>query len=164
MAFVLQSPSFKNGQEIPRIFTGDDEDHSPPLDWDQPPRETQEFALICEDPDAPTSEPFVHWLIYKIAPGHSTLAEDIPPDEEPDVPPLGSMQGKNSFGRIGYNGPLPPIGDKPHRYYFRLYALDQEMNLKPGLTRNQLMNAIRPHIIGTAVLMGRYRREAKKAA
>jgi Raf kinase inhibitor-like YbhB/YbcL family protein len=164
MAFVLQSPHFKNGQQIPEKFTGEGEDISPLLDWDDPPRGTREFALICEDPDAPTPEPFVHWVIYKISVGHSSLAENIPPDEELSVPPSGALQGRNSFDQIGYNGPMPPPGHGPHRYYFRLYALDQELHLKPGLTRNQLMNKIRSHILGSATLMGRYERAQKKAA
>src|SRR5262245_41575250 len=123
-AFRLQSPAFESGAAIPRKHTGDGEDISPALSWSDLPPGTQELALIVDDPDAPTPEPWVHWVMYRIPISASQLPERIPPAQR--VPqPAGAVQGRNTWPNgLGYRGPAPPKGHGVHRYFFRLYALD----------------------------------------
>src|SRR5262245_10597856 len=116
MAFTLRSPAFEPGQPIPKKHTGDGEDVSPPLTWDGVPDGTQEIALLCDEPDAPSREPWVHWVLYKISPDVRELPEGLPPRERLESP-AGALQGRNSWttGRTtGYRGPNPPSGT--HRY------------------------------------------------
>src|SRR3989304_2756237 len=125
MSIQLTSSAFTDGSPIPARHTCDGPDVSPMLKWSGAPAGTKSFALICDDPDAPAGT-WVHWVIYGIPPDTTDLPEGVPPDE---TLPDGSRQGKNDFGRIGYGGPCPPPG-KPHRYYFKIYALDTAP--KPG--------------------------------
>jgi len=150
---VLSSPGFVNGGEIPKHFTGEGEDVSPELIWDVVPEGTKGFAIICSDPDAPVGT-FIHWVIYNIPEATRRLAEGVPPDKELAD---GTRQGINGFRRIGYNGPKPPPG-KPHRYFFRLYALDTVLNLEPGASAGKLQEAMAGHILGESELMGVYGR------
>jgi Raf kinase inhibitor-like YbhB/YbcL family protein len=134
-------------------FTGDGRDISPPLQWTEPPAGTKALALICEDPDAPRGT-WTHWVIFNIPVGARALAENTPTSA---TQPNGAIQGKNDFGKSGYGGPAPPRG-KPHRYIFRLFALDAALTLKPGATRQQLLAAVEGHILAEARLMGTYGR------
>ncbi len=163
--FTLTSRAFQHGQPIPRKYTGEGEDVSPPLRWDGVPEGTKEFALICDDPDAPSPdapgpEPWVHWVLYGISAEVRGLPEGLARVERPQEPP-GALQGRNSWPEgenIGYRGPMPPPG-KPHRYFFRLYALSQPGPTQPGLTKKQLLQQIKDHILAEAVLMGTYQRK-----
>lgn len=153
MAFELKSAAFAHGSDIPQKHTCDGADLSPPLAWTSPPAGTKAFALVCDDPDAPSGL-WVHWVLWGVPPTAGTLPEGVKQD-----PTLGdgSRQGRNDFGKLGYNGPCPPRG-KPHRYFCRLYALDAAPSLEPGATRQQLLDAIKGHTLGQAELMGRYGR------
>jgi len=153
MAFELTTAAFANGARIPQKYTGDGPDVSPPLKWTTPPAETKSFALICDDPDAPMGT-WVHWVIWGIPPEKTELPEGLPKDKElPD----GTKQGTSDFRKIGYNGPAPPRGPE-HRYFFKLYALDVQLPLKPGATKSDLVKAMQGHILAEAQLMGRYKR------
>jgi len=148
----LTSPVFDTGGMIPVRYTCDGADISPALRWTSPPRGTQSFAIICDDPDAPAGT-WVHWVYYDIPAGIEGLPDKVPPQKEPVN---GGKQGVNDFRKIGYGGPCPPGGT--HRYFFTLYALDAVLNLNPGLTKKQLLKALAGHILGQAQLMGRYAR------
>ncbi len=148
----IKSSAFGSGEMIPVKYTCDGADFSPPLEWTAGPAGTKSFALICDDPDAPMGT-WVHWVIYDIPPTTSMLAEGITREKEL---PGGGTQGINDFRKIGYGGPCPPGGT--HRYFFRLYALDTVLGLKPGITRDQLLKAMKGHILAEAQTMGTYRR------
>jgi Raf kinase inhibitor-like YbhB/YbcL family protein len=160
MPLKFTSSAFENGQPIPRRYSGEGEDISPPLAWDAPPAGTQELALICDDPDAPTPKPWVHWVIYAIpADVHSLLA--AVPNEPQLQEPAAACQGKNSWDKgvtIGYRGPMPPPGHGTHHYYFRLYALDAKLNLAPGATKDKLLAAMKGHVLAEGKLVGKYER------
>ena len=153
MSFKIASTAFDDGGMIPRKFTCDGPDASPPLRWTSMFAATQSFALIVDDPDAPVGT-WVHWVLYNIPANTSELPEGM---EKQEQLANGAMQGRNDFRRIGYGGPCPPSG-KPHRYYFKLYALDTTLALKPGATKSELERAMKSHILGEAELMGRYGR------
>ena len=160
MAITLRSSTFTDGQPIDKQFTGDGQDISPQLTWDGVPEGTKELALICDDPDAPTAEPWVHWLIYKIEPTVSELPQGVPSGPRLEQP-ISALQGRNSWssGRtIGYRGPAPPPGHGVHHYHFRLYALDQPLDLKPGVDKHALLDAMEGHVLATGELIGTYRR------
>ena len=124
MKIKLASGAFQDGQTIPTQHTADGTDTSPPLKWENQPDRTKSLALICEDPDAP-GKTWIHWVIFNIPPETRELNEGVLPQE---VLPGGALQGTNDFGNVGYGGPSPPRG-KPHRYFFRLYALDKQLEL-----------------------------------
>ena len=149
----LKSAAFHSGESIPVRHTADGDNVSPPLTWDAPPAEAPALALLVEDPDAPLPEPFVHWLIANIDPAQSgrMLTEGV------HLIP-GSVQGTNSFGRLGYGGPEPPRGHGTHHYHFRLYALDQPLTLREGFGKEDLLAAMRGHVVATSELIGTYRR------
>ncbi len=152
MGIELFSPAFKEGELIPRKYTCDGPNLSPPLQWQNVPAGTKSLALICDDPDAPAGT-WVHWVIFNLPPHLSGLPENVPPQKElPD----GSLQGKNDFGQIGYGGPCPPYGI--HRYFFKIYALDIKLDLKSGVTKSQLLSSMEGHILSQGQLMGRYGR------
>ncbi|GAB4133841.1 YbhB/YbcL family Raf kinase inhibitor-like protein [Thermopirellula anaerolimosa] len=160
MSFTLTSSAFESGKPIPKKYTGEGADVSPPLEWKGVPEGTRELALICEDPDAPTKEPWVHWVIYKIPPETTSLPENVAKTSRLSQPP-GALQGKNSWPSgqtIGYRGPMPPPGHGRHHYYFRLYALDAKLVIEPGVTKSVLWMNIKDHIVGQAELMGTYER------
>ena len=150
MEINITSTAFEEGGMIPAKYTCDQEDVSPPLAWDSVPEGTKSLALICDDPDAPMGT-WIHWVLFNIPAGVSELSENVPPERELDS---GGKQGMNDFGRIGYGGPCPPGGT--HRYYFKLYALDIEIDLNPGATKEQLLKAMENHILAEAQLMGKY--------
>ena len=149
----LTSPAFADGAAIPKHYTGDGENRSPPLQWSAAPAGVKRYALICDDPDAP-GKTWVHWVIWNI-PGD---AKGLPEGEPGDASMRdGTRQGKNDFGGVGYGGPDPPAG-KAHRYFFRLYALDASLELPEDAGRGQLEQAMTGHIIGHGQLMGTYQK------
>jgi len=153
MKIEVSSTAFKEGATIPKQYTGDGKDVSPPLRWSEPPQGTKSFALICDDPDAPRKT-WVHWVLFNIPAQQRELKEAVPAQQEL---PNGAKQGKNDFGKIGYGGPAPPPG-KPHRYFFKLYALDTQLDLPAGATKDQLVAAMKDHILAEGQLMGLYSR------
>jgi Raf kinase inhibitor-like YbhB/YbcL family protein len=153
MTIQLTSPAFEEGNPIPTKFTCDDADVSPPLGWTDIPTGTASLALICDDPDAPVGT-WVHWVLYDLPPDTTGLEEAVPASERIDGL---ATQGKNDFKRVGYGGPCPPSG-KPHRYFFKLYALDSKLGLKPGATKKELEKAMKGHILAEGTLMGTYQR------
>jgi len=153
MEFILTSSAFEPGGTIPKLYTCDGPDVSPPLRWTDPPPWTRSLALICDDPDAPVGT-WVHWVLYSLPHEIRELPEGVPP--QPTLPG-GGKQGRNDFRKIGYGGPCPPRGPA-HRYFFRLYALDADPGLEPGATKQELLKAMTNHILAQAELMGRYRR------
>jgi Raf kinase inhibitor-like YbhB/YbcL family protein len=149
----IESKAFPAGGDIPVRFTCDGENVSPALSWSAPPRETQSLALIADDPDAPVGT-FVHWVLYDLPATARELPEGVPATPDPAT---GGRQGTNDFRRMGYGGPCPPPG-KPHRYFFRLYALDRGLGLPGGARRQQVDQAMKGHILEQAEVMGRYQR------
>ena len=152
MSFTIKTTAFPNAGTIPQKYTCDGPDLSPELSWTGAPPGTQSLALIADDPDAPVGT-WTHWIIWDIPPG-SGLPEGIANTE---LLKDGARQGKNDFKRIGYGGPCPPPG-KPHRYFFKLYALDTKLDLEAGASRKQLESAMKAHVLSQAELMGRYGR------
>ena len=154
---LLTSSLFKEGQPIPPEHTGEGKDLSPDLMWSGAPSATKEYALICDDPDAPTPEPWIHWVIYKIPASMTKLPAGTPPKERLENSVL--LQGKTSWpNRVGYGGPMPPPGHGWHRYFFKLYALDCELKMNPSATKNELLTAMKGHILAETTLMGKYKR------
>ena len=153
MTIELTSPAFAEGELIPAKHTCDGEDASPPLNWTGVPGAAKSLALICDDPDAPMGT-WVHWVIYGLPPMVADLAENVPTTE---TLANGARQGINDFNRIGYGGPCPPSG-RPHRYFFKLYALDAEIPLKARATKKDLLRAMEGHILAEGQLMGKYQR------
>ncbi len=151
----LESPAFKNGKPIPPIFTCDGKDISPMLKISGIPKGTKSLVLIMDDPDAPMGT-WVHWVVYNIPPQIKKLHRNFP---RKAVLPNGIKQGRNSWGKIGYGGPCPPKITGEHRYFFKLYAIDRKLNLPPGATKEQVLHAIKGHIIEKTTLMGRYKRK-----
>jgi Raf kinase inhibitor-like YbhB/YbcL family protein len=153
MTMQLTSPAFQEGQPVPRQHTGDGQDVSPALAWADPPAGANSFALVCEDPDAPRKT-WSHWVIFNLPADARGLDEGMPAQE---TLPGGARQGKNDFGNVGYGGPAPPRG-KPHRYFFKLYALDTLVDLPAGASRADLLGAVEGHVLAEAQLMGTYAR------
>jgi Raf kinase inhibitor-like YbhB/YbcL family protein len=149
----LTSPDFSSGGNIPKQFTCDGQDRSPALQWNAPPANSESLALIADDPDAPVGT-WVHWVLYDAPATLSAFPQNFPKTEQAQD---GTRQGKNDFGKIGYDGPCPPAG-KPHRYFFKLYALDTKLNLKPGATKRDVERAMQGHILAQGEYMGRYGR------
>ena len=153
MKFKLNSHSFSDGEDIPKKYSCDGDDVSPELHWaDQPPA-AKSFALIVDDPDAPSGT-WVHWVLFDL-PG---AAHDLPEGAGKGAPlPSGAQQGTNDFKKTGYGGPCPPPG-KSHRYFFKMYALDARLSLKASATKAEVEKAMQGHILGKGELVGRYRR------
>jgi Raf kinase inhibitor-like YbhB/YbcL family protein len=149
----ITSPMFSSGAEVPKRNTCDGENFSPQLSWDASPAGTRSLAVIADDPDAPRGT-FTHWVLYNLPAAAPGLPEHVAPQA---TLPDGSAQGRNDFGRIGYGGPCPPPG-RPHRYFFRVFALDTRLDLKPGATREELERAMQGHVLAQGELMGRYGR------
>lgn len=144
----IRSPAIRPNQEIPRRHVRDGDDLSPPLEWSGLPDDTAEVALICDDPDAPTPEPFVHWVLYGLPPDTRRLEEDT----------RQGVAGTNDWGESGYGGPQPPAGHGTHHYRFRVYALDQELGLPAGAGTEELLEAMRDHVLDQGELVGTYAR------
>jgi len=155
----LTSSSFQSQGNIPSQFTCEGQDISPELTWKNVPSATKSFALIVHDPDAPGAGGFTHWVVYNLPPSATHIAQNAPKAEKL---PGGGIQGRNDFGEVGYRGPCPPSGT--HRYYFYLYALDTELNLPPGASKDDVEKAIKGHVLEKAELMGKYKKGSSKAA
>ncbi len=153
---TISSPDFKNNDFLPAKFTGEGQDISPALDWENVPTNTVSIAIIMDDPDAPSGL-FTHWIIFNIPSVSKGLPQAIP---NKPVMKDNLMQGKNSAGTIGYYGPYPPPG-MSHRYQFHLYALDKIINAKAGASRKEALDAMQGHVISSAMITGIYQRWRK---
>jgi Raf kinase inhibitor-like YbhB/YbcL family protein len=153
MTLELSSSAFHEGKPIPERYTGDGKDISPPLQWTDPPVGTKCFALIADDPDAPRGT-WVHWVLFNLPPETRSLVEGVPKKE---TLANGAQHGTTDFGGVGYGGPAPPKG-KPHRYFFKLYALDDVLKLPAGATKADVETAMKGHVLAEAQVMGTYQR------
>lgn len=153
MSFAMKSTAFSNGGEIPRRYTCSGENVSPAMSWSEMPAKAQALVLIADDPDAPAGT-WTHWILWNLPARATSLPEAVPSRESLDN---GARQGRNDFGRIGYGGPCPPPG-KPHRYFFRLYALDAALDLKAGASRSELESAMKAHVVAQTEWMGQFKR------
>ena len=158
-AIVVESPTMTPGEMMPRDYTPDGRNLSPPLTWSSLPDGTRELAVVCSDFGAGNPPPWVHWIIYGIPATAVGLPGGLPILPDTPMPPelRGAMQGLNGWRRPYYRGPAPPAGT-PHLYHFTVYALDQALGLEPGLTRRQLLRAIEGHIIGQGDIVPVYER------
>ncbi len=145
----LRSEEFAHGEPMPNKYSREGDELSPPFVWDGVPEEADALALLCEDPDAPGEQPFTHWVVFNIPTEKTGL---------PEGGPIPGTEGRNDFGEQGYGGPMPPEGDGPHRYFFRLYAIDRVLDLQPDAGREQLVQAMQGHAIDQAEWMGTYER------
>jgi len=156
MSFSITSVAFNTGQEIPAQYTCDDKDISPPLQWTGLPEGTQSLVLIVDDPDAPDPAApkmtWVHWILYNLPTDSSGLPEAL----QDDALPSGTLQGTNSWNRIGYGGPCPPVGR--HRYFFKLYALDSTLTDLDSPDNDKLLESMQGHVLAKTELMGTYQR------
>jgi hypothetical protein len=150
----IRSSAFFIGNPIPFKYTCDGDNISPSLQWEDPPEGTQSFALILEDPDAP-NKTFTHWILYNLP----AECRELPENATGSSLPKGAVQGKNDFNQLGFGGPCPPNGT--HRYFFKLFALDQLLDLKSGASKAEFMQAIEGHILDAAEVMGRYTRQGQ---
>jgi Raf kinase inhibitor-like YbhB/YbcL family protein len=150
MSISLSSTAFTAGAAIPTVYSCKGRSISPPLAWGDPPAGTKTFALIMDDPDAPVGT-FVHWVIYNIPASNRGLPEAVPANAQLAD---GTQQGNNGAGRVGYTGPCPPSGT--HRYFFKLYALDNVLSLSSGAGKDQLLQAMQGHVLAQGELMGTF--------
>jgi len=151
MAFKVKVPAFREGEIIPKRHSCEGDDLSPTVEWSEIPPGTKSFALIVDDPDAPVGT-WNHWLLWDIPATATSIPEGFQPSRA-------GTSGKNDFGKLGYGGPCPPKGHGPHRYYFKLFALDVErLGLAAGAKRADLDKTLKSHVIGEAWTMGRYER------
>lgn len=154
MEFTLSSPAFAPGGAIPAQYTCDGADRAPALQWSGVPAGTQSLALVVDDPDAPDPRApkttWVHWVLYNLPPAAAGLPEGGTPL------PAGTREGRNDWRRTGWGGPCPPVGR--HRYFFKLYALDAVLPDLGAATKAELEQALQPHLLGRAELMGTYAR------
>ena len=153
MELSVSSLAFQQGDKIPTKYTCQGQDVSPPLAWSKLPAGTRSLVLIVDDPDAPGGV-FTHWVLFNIPSDSRELPEAVPTQAEL---PSGALQGKNDFGRVGYGGPCPPPG-RPHRYQFTIYALDQPLDLKAGVSKKQVLATMQGHILAQGQLTGTYQR------
>src|SRR3954470_19467109 len=160
-SITVSSPTLKEGQPVPRQHTPDGRNDSPALSWSGVPASARSLMVFCEDPGVGNPPPFVHWVIYNIPATATGLPENVP--FEPDAPMpasiAGAVQGISGFRRPIYRGPAPPPG-KTHHYHFVVYALDASLDLKPGLTRADLLSAITGHVVGQGEIVSIYERKA----
>jgi hypothetical protein len=163
--FVVESPAMSTGAMMPRDYSPDGRNVSPPLAWRGLPEGTRQLAVICQDHGAGNPPPWVHWIIYNIPATATGLPEGIPFDPTDSMPPglTGAMQGSNGWGLSMYRGPAPP-GGAVHHYDFAVFALDAELDLPPGLTRAELLGAIEGHVIGQGNMVPLYRRQPADSA
>ena len=161
MTINITSTAFDDDRPIPVKYTGDGADVSPPLRWEGIPEGTVELVLICDDPDAPTVEPWVHWVLYGMPPVITELPEGIPTGTRLNAP-IQALQGRNSWssGRtVGYRGPAPPARHGQHHYHFKLYALSSETGLHPGVDKAAVVYAMKDFILDQGELIGTYERK-----
>jgi len=148
----LTSTAFKEGEPIPRQYTCVGVNVSPPLEWSGVPKSAKTLVIIADDPDAPSGT-WVHWVLYNLPADNIGMVENLPATDELKA---GGFQGKNDFGKIGYGGPCPPSGT--HRYFFKIYALDNELLLKSGATKAEVEKAMEGHVVAQGQLIGTYRK------
>jgi Raf kinase inhibitor-like YbhB/YbcL family protein len=162
---VVTSPTLKSGEPMARDYTPDGRNISPPLSWSGLPAGTRELAVVCADFGAGAPPPWVHWIVYNIPATATALPAELPIDPAVPMPAAikGATQGLNGWRRPIYRGPAPPVGTT-HVYYFTVYALDADLDLKPNLTRAELLETIEGHIIGRGELVPTYERRPAKAA
>ncbi|WP_158056703.1 YbhB/YbcL family Raf kinase inhibitor-like protein [Halorussus halophilus] len=153
--FTFSTPAFEDGGTFPTRFTCDGRNVSPPLRIANPPERTQSFALVMDDPDAP-SPPFIHWLVWDIPADTREIPRNVPPGRR--VESLGAVQGTNGAGDVGYAGPCPPEDDPRHTYLFSLFALDEPLGLEPGAEYREVLRALFPRAIERARFVGQYAR------
>jgi Raf kinase inhibitor-like YbhB/YbcL family protein len=158
MALKLTSSAFRHGEPIPTRHTADGADRSPPLAWTGVPDRARTLVLLVDDPDAPTAQPWVHWVLYNLPADVTHLPEGLPRRLVLDDP--AAYQGRNSFPRdnLGYRGPAPPPGHGVHRYRFRLHALDRRLDLRPGAARDRVEREMNPRLITHTELLATYKR------
>ncbi|HEY3037142.1 MAG TPA: YbhB/YbcL family Raf kinase inhibitor-like protein [Pyrinomonadaceae bacterium] len=152
MNIKLSSTAFQDGEMIPTKYTCNGANVSPPLEWSGVPQTAKSLALICDDPDAP-GKTWVHWVVFDLPASRTSLPENVPPQE---TIADGGKQGTTDFKKIGYGGPCPPSGT--HRYFFKIHALDTDLNLNSRTTKDQLLQAMKGHVLAQGELMGRYKR------
>lgn len=153
----ITSSAFQDGEPIPRQYSREGAEHSPPLAIHDVPAGTESLALIVDDPDAP-NKTWVHWLLWNVPGERSAIPEDVP-DEETVAALGGARQGLNDFDEIGYGGPMPPPGHGTHHYRFTAYALSGTLDLDPGAERSALEDAMEGMVLDQARLTGTYERE-----
>ncbi len=158
--FIVGSPTMVTGELMPRAYSPDGPNLSPPLTWRGLPEGTRQLAVLCQDHGAGSPRPWVHWIIYNIPASARGLPEGIPFDASDAVPNeiAGAVQGNNGWGLPMYRGPAPPVGSV-HHYHFVVFALDAELDLAPGLTRSELLDAIDGHVIGRGDMVPIYQRQ-----
>ena len=152
MELKVTSTAFTEGAMIPKLYTCDGKDISPPLQWSGTPPQAKTIALIADDPDTPVNT-WVHWVLFNLPATSKGLPEHVPTDK---TLPSGAKQGITDFKRVGYGGPCPPGGT--HRYYFKLYALDSELKVDAGASKAEVLQAMEGHVLAQGQLMGRYKR------
>lgn len=154
----VRSTDFQHEGELPVRLTGQGENASPQISWSEIPSKTKSLVLICEDPDAPRADAFVHWILYGIPPVLSSLPAKL--DAVPEVASvLGARQGRNSFGKVGYLGPMPPPGHGVHHYHFQLFALDNEVHIENVPEISHLLKVMEGHVLAVGDLVGTYERK-----
>jgi Raf kinase inhibitor-like YbhB/YbcL family protein len=171
LTIELRSPEFAEGGDIPSRYTCDGENRSPPLEWSGIPKTSRSLVIICDDPDAPSGT-WSHWVLFNLPAHLGGIKQGVPAGQTVPTTALGDLpsdandpptrQGKNDFGDIGYGGPCPPSGT--HRYFFRLYALDSVLDLRPAPTRTDVLKSIQSHVLAEGRLMGKFARAGKKKA
>ena len=149
MVIEVTSPAFEPGDTIPKKYTGEGQDLSPPLRWERAARRTRELALICDDSEAPRPTPFVHWVVYKIPANLRGF---------PEGSTQGALEGVNDFGERGYGGCMPPREHGLHHYHFKVYALDTELEAEAALSKDRLLKVMEGHILDEGELIGTYER------
>ena len=154
--FALSSPAFEDGGTVPKEYTFDGRDVSPPLSIAGVPESAASLALVVDDPDAP-NPPFTHWLLWNVPPSTTTIPADVPQSESVDALD-GATQGTNSFGELGYRGPRPPAGDGPHTYRFTLHAVESPLQIQAGAEREAVDAALEDTVLATARLSAEYQR------
>lgn len=158
MTITMKSTAFESQAKIPAQYTGEGKDISPSLSWESIPANAKSLAMICDDPDAPRDEPWVHWVIWNIPATAKGLPENVDKTASPKNV-AGAMQGKNGSSKTGYNGPMPPKGHGVHHYHFKLYALDTTLTLAGDTTKKQLLETMNGHILAQGELIGTYERK-----
>ena len=155
LELAVMSAAFALGAAIPDRYACSN--HSPPLAWSEVPANTQSIAILCDDPDAPGGD-WVHWVLFNLAPEVQELSENV---ARRAPLPGGALQGLNDFGRVGYDGPCPPPG-RPHRYYFKVYALDTRLDLDAQACKPDLLRAMQGHILAAGALIGTHARSSAR--
>jgi Raf kinase inhibitor-like YbhB/YbcL family protein len=156
----VSSRAFPANGKIPKrhAYEGEGQNVSPEISWTGVPKAAHEIVVICDDPDAPRPEPWVHWVLYRIPAGSKGLPEGVERKGGPLDNPPGAMHGKNTWNELGWGGPLPPPGHGVHHYHFKVYAIDTHLQLMPGATKDEVLKAIQGHVVAEGEVVGTYER------